>query len=121
MFLREVFHVVKKHPARVERDAPLDRFANGARLLVNFLKHEMLEAALFRLNWIPGDALSLRHQWIAGEVRDAHAGFCHHGDLSVAKKENVAGVFENRRNIRSDKIFALTDSDYHRRTQARGN
>ena len=36
-------------------DSSLHSVANGARLLVNLLEHEMLEAALFRHDRIPRD------------------------------------------------------------------
>ncbi len=41
-------HLVEKNVAGLLRDAPQRGVANGARLLVNFLEHEMLEAALLR-------------------------------------------------------------------------
>src|SRR5204862_2885252 len=41
----ERLHLIKKNASRVERDPAFDSLANGARLLVNLLEHEMLEAA----------------------------------------------------------------------------
>src|ERR1041384_5563008 len=82
----EILHVIEEHAAGIERDAAFDGFTNRARLLVNFLEHEMFEAALFRLNRIPGDALPLRLNGISVEVRHAHAVFCHHRDRRVGKE-----------------------------------
>ena len=45
----------------------------------------------------------------------------HHGNFAVAEKENIAGVFQDRGNVRSDKVLAIADTDYHRRPQARGD
>src|SRR4249920_1642164 len=95
----DVLHFVEKDAARVERDAAFYGFANGAGLLVNLFEHEVLEAAFFSLDRIPGDALHLRLDWIAREVGDAYRVFGHYGNLAVAKKENIASVFQNRRNI----------------------
>ena len=47
------FHLAQVDLARVERDATQRGVANGPRLLPDFLEHEMLVAALFRLNRIP--------------------------------------------------------------------
>ena len=72
IFLGEVLHFVKKYAAGFERDTAFDGFAHRARLLVNLLEHEMLEAAFFRLNRVPGDTLPFGFDLFAGEVSDAH-------------------------------------------------
>ena len=51
------FHFAEEDVAGVERDAAEGGVANGARLLPDFLEHEVLVAALFRLDRIPLDAL----------------------------------------------------------------
>jgi len=51
----------------------------------------------------------------AREICYPHRVFGHHGDFAVAEKENVTGVFQDRRNVRSDKVFAIANTDYHRR------
>src|SRR5437764_163388 len=43
--LREALHLVEKYLAIVERDAAFDGLAHGARLLLNLLEPEGLEAA----------------------------------------------------------------------------
>src|SRR6185369_11148927 len=63
--LGDVVHLVEKYLTAVERDSSLHRVANGARLLVNFLEHEMLEAALLRHDRIPRDPLNRRLHRIA--------------------------------------------------------
>ncbi len=44
---------------RILRDAAQCRVADGAGLLVDFLEHEVLEAALLRQDRVPGDVLDL--------------------------------------------------------------
>src|ERR1051325_10526546 len=90
--LRDVAHLVEKHLTAVERDSSLHGVANGARLLVNLLEHEMLEAALFRHDRIPRDPLNRRLHRIAFEVCHAHGVAIDDRDLAVAEKEDVARV-----------------------------
>jgi hypothetical protein len=52
-------HFVEENLAGFLRDAAQRGVADGARLLIDFLEHEMLEAALFRHDRVPGDALRL--------------------------------------------------------------
>src|SRR5271166_5153360 len=61
-------HLVEKDVAGVERDPPQRSITDGARLLVNFLEHEMLEAALFRHDRIPGHMLHLTLNGLAVEI-----------------------------------------------------
>ena len=56
-FLLGDVHLVEEDFAGIERDAAEQRVANGARLLEDFLLHEMLEAALFGHDGVPGDVL----------------------------------------------------------------
>ena len=50
-------HFAEVDAAGVEGDAAEGGVADGARLLPDFLEHEVLVSALFRLNGIPLDAL----------------------------------------------------------------
>src|SRR6185369_5563507 len=95
----DVAHLVEKHLTAVERDATLHRVANGARLLVNLLEHEMLEAALFRHDRIPRDPLNRRLHRIAFEVCHAHRVTIDDRDLAVAEKKDVTRVLQNRWNV----------------------
>ena len=56
LLLRDL-HVVQKDFAGVLRNAAQQRVAHGARLLENFLLHEVLVAALFRHDRIPRHVL----------------------------------------------------------------
>ena len=115
----DVLHLVEKDAASVERDPAFHGFAHRARLLVNLFEHEMFEAAFFRLDRVPGDSLHLRLDLRAREIGDAHRVLSHHGNLAVAQKENITRVFQDCGNVRSDKVFAIADTDDHRRPQAR--
>ena len=95
--------------------------ADGARLLENLLEHEMLEAALFRGDGVPGDVLDLGLDGLAFGVRDLHALGREHGDIAVGEEEHVAGVREDAGNIAGDEVFVFAKADHHRRTDARGD
>jgi len=49
----------RKDVAGVEGNSSECGVADGARLLVNFLEHEVLETALFSHDRVPGDVLHL--------------------------------------------------------------
>src|SRR5207247_9672405 len=97
-------------------DAALHGMADGARLLVDLLEHEMLEAALFGHDGVPRDPLNRRLNRIPVEIRDAHGVFCEDRDLAIAQEKDVARVLQNRRNIRSDKKLAVSETNHHWRT-----
>ena len=114
-------HRIEIHLAGVERDAALNRVANGTRLLVYLLEHEMLEAALLRHDRVPRDPLLLRLDDVAVKIRDADRIFRQDRDLAVAEKENVARVLQDRRDVGRDKKFAVAQTDDDRRTFANGD
>ena len=58
-FLLGDVHLVEKDLAGLEGDAAEHGVAHGAGLLENLLVHEMLEAALFGHDGVPGDVLDL--------------------------------------------------------------
>src|SRR5919106_1106256 len=90
----DVGHLVEKDASGVERDSSLHCVADGTWLLVNLFEHEMLEAALFRHDRIPGDSLDRRLNRIAFEIGDANGVFVDDGDLAVAKEKDVARVLK---------------------------
>ena len=50
-------HLIEENFSRIERNPADQRVSHGARLLENFLLHEMLESALFRHDRIPRNVL----------------------------------------------------------------
>ena len=78
----------------------------------------MLEAAFFRHDGIPGNPLDRRLDRISFEVSNTNGVPREDGHLAVAEEEDVAGVLQNRRNIGSNKKFAIAQTNYNRRTLA---
>src|SRR5262249_9083999 len=66
-------HLVEEDLPTVLRDAAQRSVADSARLLVNFLEHEMLVAALLRHDWVPGNMLYLAHHRLAVKIHQPHS------------------------------------------------
>ena len=62
-------HFVEEDVSGFLRNAAQRCVAHGARLLINFFEHEMLEAALFRHDRVPGDMLHLAHDGLCRRSR----------------------------------------------------
>ena len=114
-------HFVEEDFSGVLRDAAEESVADGARLLENLLLHEMLVAALFGHDGVPGDVMRGAIDGAAIVIHHAHAILREDGDIAVGEEEHLAGVFEERGNIAGDKIFAVAKADHGRRTNARGD
>ena len=99
---------------------PKRGFLDGARLLINLLEHEVLEAAFFRHDGVPGDALGLALDLIAVEVGDAHAMLGDDGDLAVIEEEEVARVVEERGDVTGYEVFVFAEADDDGRAVAGG-
>ena len=67
-FLRSDVHFLQKHLARILAHTAEQCIAHGARLLINFLEHEVLVAAFFRHNWVPRYMGQLAFHWLAVKV-----------------------------------------------------
>ena len=92
-------HLVQKYLPRFLRDAAQGGVADGPRLLVNFLEHEMLEAALFRHDGVPGDVLHLALDGASLEIAELDSAGSDGRQISVSQKENITGVIQNRRHV----------------------
>src|SRR5215510_5929704 len=97
--LSDVVHLVEKDAACVERDSSLHRIAHGAWLLVNFLEHEMLEAALFSHDRIPRDPLNRWLHRVAFKVDYTNGVLVNDRDLAIAEEKDVASVLQDRWNV----------------------
>ena len=62
------FHFIQENLAGLGRDSSQRGVAHGARLLVNFLQREVLEAALLRQDGVPGDVLHAPRDGMAVEI-----------------------------------------------------
>src|SRR5271163_1870695 len=115
------FYRVEKYFAGFLRNPSEQGVADRTRLLENFLLHEMLEAALFGHDRVPGDVLGGTADGPALEIKKLHSLRRDHGDLAVAQKENAARVRENRRNVAGHEKLFVAQADHDRRSQPRGH
>ena len=92
---------------------------NRPRLLPNLLEHEVLVAALFRLDRIPLNARDLALDGLAVKVGQLHAGQRQNRHVPIGQKINVARVMQNAGHVGGHKRLALAHADHHRRTEAR--
>ena len=120
-FLVADLHLAQEDLAGVERDAAQGGVANGARLLPDFLEHEVLVAALFRLDGIPLDARDLALDGLAVEVGELDAVAGEDGHVAVGEEIDIARVVQDAGNVGGDEVFALAHADDDRRAGARGD
>src|SRR5437867_942088 len=81
----------------------------------------MLEAAFFGHDRVPGDVLHLANNRLAVEVGESHAVGSDYSQVAIGKKKKIAGVVENRGDVRCDKIFVFAQTDNGGRAITRGN
>ncbi len=98
-FLFRDLHFIEENVAGFLRDAAQRGIADGARLLIDFLEHEMLEAALFRHDRVPGHVLYLARNRLSIEIGEPHAVWSDDCQIAVCEEEKIARVIENRGNI----------------------
>ncbi len=103
------------------RDSSQSGIADGPWLLVDFLEHEMLEAALFRHDRVPGNVLHLANNRLTVEISKAHAFWRNYRQVAIGKEEQIASVVKNCGHIRGDKVLILTQADNGRRAIAHGD
>ena len=96
-------HLAEKDLAGVQRDAAQRGVADGARLLPDFLEHEVLVAAFFRLDRIPLDARELALDGLAVEVGQLHAPGREDGHVAIGEKVDIARVVQNAGHVGGDK------------------
>ena len=92
-------HLVEENVAGFLRNPSQRGVTHRARLLVDFLEHEMLEAALFRLDGIPGNVLYRANDGLAVEIGEFDTVRGDDRHITVSEKENVAGVMKNCRHV----------------------
>jgi hypothetical protein len=104
-------HLGEEDAAGVEGDAAHGGVADGAGLLKDFLEHEVLVAALFRLNRVPQDALEGALDGVAVEVGELDALGGEDGHVAVGEEVEVAGVVEDAGDVGGDEVLAIADAD----------
>ena len=99
--------------------ALLQRIGHRARLLVDFLEHEMLELALLRgLGRQFADPDGAFHRVAAG-IQDADRLAAHFRDVAFLQELEAARHRQQRGRVRRNEVFAFTVPDHHRATHAR--
>ncbi len=107
--------------ASIERNTALNGVANGTRLFVYLLEHEVFKAALLRHDRVPGDPLLGRLNDVSVKIGNANRLFREDRNLAVAEKKDVARMLQNWRNIGRDKKFTVAQTDNDRRPFANRN
>jgi len=69
-------------------------FPEPCALLVNFLEHEVLEAAFFRLDGIPRYMLHLPNHRLAVEIGQLHTVRRYNRHIAIGEEEDVARVLK---------------------------
>ena len=98
----------------VERKPSEYRVLDRDRLLINFLEHEMLVAALFRHDRVPRDVLKLRLPSVSGRIQQAYAVTRDDSHLVIVEKQDGARIGKHCRHIRGDESFAVHGPDDQR-------
>jgi hypothetical protein len=104
-------HVGEEDLAGGERDAAEGGVADGARLLVNLLEHEVLVAGFFGHDGVPGDALDFERQGHGVEVCEGDAGRGEDGDFAIGEEVDVAGVVEDAGDVGGEEVLALAEAE----------
>ena len=114
-------HFFQKNSPGVLGDAAERCFLDGVRLLVNLFEHEVLEAAFFGHDGIPGDALGCALHGMAVEIGDFDALLGDDGEVAVGEKEEIAGVIEESGNVAGHEVFVFAEADDYGRAVAGGD
>ncbi len=80
---------------------------------MNFLLHEMAVFAFFSGNRIPGNGVDFGLNFHAFQRFDSHTVLRHDGHLPGFQEDDLASVLQNSGDIRSDKVFTLSQTDHH--------
>ena len=114
-------HFVEEDFSSVLRDAAEQGVAHGARLLEDFLLHEVLVAALFRHDGVPGDVVRRALDGTAVVIHHMHAFGGEHGDVAIGEEKHLASVLEQGGDVAGDEIFSIAEANHRRRAEARGD
>src|SRR6266852_1608546 len=112
-------HLVQEDLSGVLRDPAEEGVAHGARLLENLFLHEVLVAALFGHDGVPGNVLRRSLDWPSVVVHHGDALLREHGDVAVGKEKDFSRVLQERGNIAGYEKFAIAESDHRGRSHAR--
>ena len=91
-------------------DAPGDGRADGDRLLVHLLRHEVLVAALLGGLDVPVDDMHRAVPDDTGQVGDADRRAPEVRDVPLVEEDDPAGVAEHRGHVRGEQVLALAEA-----------
>ena len=95
------------------RNNRVDSVADNLGLLVNFLKHKMLIAALFSGLSVPFYLNKRLLDDLAVDVVEGNGALFELCYLHIADVVNLTGIFQNSRNVRCNIALTVGDTDYH--------
>ena len=102
--------------------AALHGGTQGARLLEDFLQHEVRETAFLDLAQVHLQFPHLGCLFDALEVRDAKLMTALDvGDLLLAQIDDFIGILDNRGRVRSHEVFVFPHADYQRASFSGGD
>ena len=81
---------------------------------MDLLQHEMLVACFFSCFCIPFDLRWLFLNLISVQIVKGNGPICQTCHLQISNVINIAGIFQNRRNIRSHIAVSVLHADNHR-------
>src|ERR1700736_5453644 len=110
LFLTDV-HRIEEDFSGFLRNSAEQSVADRARLLEDFLLHEVLEATLLGHDRVPGDVLGRSNECAALEVDQTDSLRRQDGDFAVAKEEDAARVLENCGNVAGHKKLVFPEAD----------
>ena len=102
-------HIVQ-HDAAVT-DTGIDRIAQGLRLVVNFLEHEVRIAALLRSGHLPLDVLRGLAHGRTVCVIELRGVLREHDHIAVVEIHDAARIRQDGRDIRGDEVLALAEAE----------
>src|SRR5690606_1307655 len=95
----------------IEIQPAADGVAQGVRLLVDLLEHEVLETAFFRRLGVEPELGDLAGDRNAIEVADLHLVRLDPGDGVVREVDHLAGVGDDRGRVGGDDRFPIPHAD----------
>ena len=84
-----------------------------AHLFVDFLLHEVAVLAFFSGGCVPGDGVDRGRYRRAVQRLHTDLGTGYHCHLARLEEDDLAGMFEDGRDVGSDEVFALAQTEHH--------
>ena len=95
----------------ISGDAAAQGILESLRLFVDFLQHEVVEAALFSCFSVPIDDKDLLADGIAVHIGNPYVILLDDSDFTIIHDVRIAGIAEDGRDIRGDIVFAFAEAN----------